>query len=81
MKKKQDVPIRNLVVDDEFRAALQRAVDVANRLVSRAESIRKFTVLPADFTEESGHLTPSLKLKRAAIGRDFEKEIEALYRN
>ncbi|MFB7080263.1 AMP-dependent synthetase/ligase [Streptomyces sp. NPDC056308] len=80
MTKKQDVPIRDLVGDDELRAALQRAVDEANRLVSRAESIRRFTVLPVDFTEEGGHLTPSLKLKRDAIARDFEAEIDALYR-
>ncbi|NEE53817.1 long-chain fatty acid--CoA ligase, partial [Streptomyces sp. SID8455] len=51
-----------------------------NRLVSRAESIRKFVVLPVDFTEEKGHLTPSLKLKRDAIARDFTAEIEGLYR-
>ncbi|MFD4942003.1 AMP-dependent synthetase/ligase [Streptomyces sp. NPDC058239] len=80
MKKKQDVPIRELVADEELHSALQRAVDEANRLVSRAESIRKFAVLPGDFTEDSGHLTPSLKLKRDVIARDFEKEIEALYR-
>ncbi|MFD7526476.1 AMP-dependent synthetase/ligase [Streptomyces sp. NPDC059849] len=80
MKKKQNVPMRELVDDEELRTALQRAVDEANRLVSRAESIRKFAVLPVDFTEENGHLTPSLKLKRAAIARDFEAEIEALYR-
>ncbi|WP_326817280.1 AMP-dependent synthetase/ligase [Streptomyces sp. NBC_01762] len=80
MRKKQDVPIRELVADEELRGALQRAVDEANRLVSRAESIRKFVVLPVDFTEEGGHLTPSLKLKRDAILRDFEVEIEALYR-
>ncbi|MEL5959607.1 AMP-binding protein [Streptomyces sp. CLV115] len=80
MKKKQNVPMRELVDDEELRTALQRAVDEANRLVSRAESIRKFAVLPVDFTEESGHLTPSLKLKRDAIARDFEAAIEALYR-
>ncbi|WP_406451254.1 AMP-dependent synthetase/ligase [Streptomyces sp. NBC_00876] len=80
MKKKQDVPMRDLVHDEELRSALQRAVDDANRLVSRPESIRKFTVLPVDFTEEGGHLTPSLKLKRDAIARDFEAEIEELYR-
>lgn len=80
MKKKQDVPMRELVHDEELRAALQRAVDEANRLVSRAESIRKFTVLPGDFTEDGGHLTPSLKLKRDAIARDFAGEIEELYR-
>ncbi|THA29867.1 long-chain fatty acid--CoA ligase [Streptomyces sp. A1277] len=80
MRKKRDVPLRELVHDEELRSALQRAVDEANRLVSRAESIRKFTVLPVDFTEEGGHLTPSLKLKRDAIARDFADEIEALYR-
>ncbi|WP_406293082.1 AMP-dependent synthetase/ligase [Streptomyces sp. NBC_00624] len=80
MRKKQDVPIRDLVADEELRGALQRAVDEANRLVSRAESIRKFVVLPVDFTEAGGHLTPSLKLKRDAILRDFEAEIEELYR-
>ncbi|MCX4676418.1 AMP-dependent synthetase/ligase [Streptomyces sp. NBC_01433] len=80
MRKKQDVPMRDLVNDEELRAALQRAVDEANRLVSRPESIRKFTVLPGDFTEASGHLTPSLKLKRDAIARDFSAQIEELYR-
>ncbi|MGW8887996.1 AMP-dependent synthetase/ligase [Streptomyces sp. NPDC055749] len=80
MRKKQDIPMRDLVNDEELRTALQRAVDEANRLVSRAESIRKFAVLPVDFTEESGHLTPSLKLKREAIARDFGAEIEELYR-
>nr|WP_107468381.1 AMP-dependent synthetase/ligase [Streptomyces sp. TSRI0281] len=80
MRKKQDVPMRDLVNDEELRAALQRAVDEANRLVSRAESIRKFTVLPGDFTEASGHLTPSLKLKRDAIAQDFSAQIEELYR-
>ncbi|TVP38920.1 long-chain fatty acid--CoA ligase, partial [Streptomyces griseus subsp. griseus] len=71
MTKKQDVPMRELIHDEELRTSLQKAVDEANRLVSRAESIRKFTVLPVDFTEEKGHLTPSLKLKREAIARDF----------
>ncbi|MES9509075.1 AMP-dependent synthetase/ligase [Streptomyces sp. NPDC000609] len=80
MKKKQHVPIRELVDDDELRTVLRRAVDEANRLVSRAESIREFAVLPVDFTEESGRLTPSLKLKRDVIARDFAEEIEALYR-
>lgn len=80
MNKKSGIPTRELVHDDDLRATLQRAVDEANRLVSRAESIREFTVLPVDFTEEGGHLTPSLKLKRSAIARDFGAEIEALYR-
>ncbi|WP_030201839.1 long-chain fatty acid--CoA ligase [Streptomyces sp. NRRL S-87] len=79
MRKKQDVRMAQLVHDEELRADLQRAVDDANRLVSRAESIRRFAVLPVEFSEASGHLTPSLKLRRAAIVRDFEREIDELY--
>jgi len=58
---------------------IQQAVDGANSMVSRAESIRRFAVLPYDFTEERGHLTPSLKLRRTAIVRDYEHEIAKLY--
>ncbi len=79
MKKKQRVPMAELVTDEVLLADIQDAVDDANKLVSRAESIRRFTVLPVDFTEEAGHLTPSLKLRRAAIARDFAEEIEELY--
>ncbi|MFJ4779885.1 AMP-dependent synthetase/ligase [Streptomyces sp. NPDC088762] len=79
MHKKTGVPMRELVRDEALRADLQRAVDEANRLVSRAESIRSFTVLPGDFTEARGHLTPSLKLKRGAILRDYAREVEELY--
>ena len=71
MHKKRDVPLAALVRDERLLADLQRAVDDANELVSRAESIRRFAVLPADFTPESGHLTPSLKLRRTAVTRDF----------
>jgi len=69
-----------LTDDEEVRAVLQRAVDEANKLVSRPESIRRFAVLPRDFTEWEGHLTPSLKLRRDAIVRDFAEAVEALYR-
>ncbi|MCX4527421.1 MULTISPECIES: long-chain fatty acid--CoA ligase [unclassified Streptomyces] len=80
MRKKQGVPIGELVGDEELRADVQRAVDEANRLVSRAESIRRFTVLPGEFTERRGHLTPSMKLKRGAVARDYAREINDLYR-
>jgi long-chain acyl-CoA synthetase len=79
MKRKQDVPLAELIEGDELRGALQRAIDEANRLVSRPESIRRFLVLPTDFTEANGRLTPSLKLRRAAITADFATEIEELY--
>jgi len=59
--------------------ALDRAVTRANEAVSRAESIRKIRILPTDLTEENGYLTPSLKVKRALVLRDFAAEIDALY--
>jgi long-chain acyl-CoA synthetase len=76
---KHPVPPELLMDDPELNVILQRAIDEANKLVSRPESIRRFAVLPGDFTELAGHVTPTLKLKRAAIERDFSKEIEELY--
>ena len=66
--------------DDRVREAVQGAIDQANKLVSKAESIRSFALLSAEFTVESGHLTPSLKLKRAAVVSDFSDHIDRLYR-
>jgi len=60
-------------------AEVQRAVDEANKSVSKAESIRKFTILAGDFTEDNGYLTPSLKLKRNIVMKDYASEVEALY--
>ncbi|WP_291041427.1 AMP-dependent synthetase/ligase [Herbiconiux sp.] len=60
-------------------AEVQRAVDEANALVSRAESIRKFVVITDDFTEASGHLTPKLTIKRNVILKDYAPIIENIY--
>jgi long-chain acyl-CoA synthetase len=60
-------------------AEVQRAIDAANETVSRAESIRKFTILPIEFTEASGHLTPKMSIKRNVILEDFGDEIETMY--
>ncbi|MEV0584683.1 AMP-dependent synthetase/ligase [Nonomuraea sp. NPDC050310] len=65
--------------DVEIHAAVQSAIDAANLTVSRAEQIKKFTILDIDLTEESGHLTPTLKIKRNLVLRDFAPQIEALY--
>ncbi|GAA2279866.1 AMP-dependent synthetase/ligase [Nonomuraea roseoviolacea subsp. roseoviolacea] len=65
--------------DPEIRAEVQQAVDRANATVSKAEQIKKFTILHADITEESGHLTPTLKIKRNIVMRDFAADVEALY--
>ena len=51
----------------------------ANKAVSKPESIRKFTVLAGDFTEDNGYLTPSLKLKRNIVMKDYAVDVEALY--
>ncbi|MFJ9664093.1 AMP-dependent synthetase/ligase [Streptomyces sp. NPDC101219] len=79
MNGKHPVPPELLADDAELLAILQRAVDEANKMLSRPESIRRFAVLPVDFTEAAGHLTPSMKLRREAIMRDFADEVEALY--
>ena len=66
--------------DPDVRAELQKAVDEANRAVSKAESIRVFRILPGDFTEANGMLTPSLKVKRAVVAKEYADEIAAIYR-
>jgi long-chain acyl-CoA synthetase len=66
-------------VNKAVLAEIQRAVDHANESVSRAESIRKFTLLPIELTEDSGHLTPKMSIKRNIIMRDFDDEIQAMY--
>ena len=71
--------IADLTEDPDLRAEIQAAVEDANAAVSKAESIRKFRILPDDWTEEGGQLTPSLKLKRNVVMRECRDEIEALY--
>ena len=68
-------------VNKTVLAEIQRAVDHANEGVSRAESIRKFSLLTVEFTEDSGHLTPKMSIKRNIIMRDFAMEIETMYSN
>ncbi|MBR5950904.1 MAG: long-chain fatty acid--CoA ligase, partial [Actinomycetaceae bacterium] len=60
-------------------ASLDRAVIRANAAVSRAESIRRFHVLDTDFTVTNGYLTPSMKVRRQAILKDFAEQVDKLY--
>ncbi len=76
---KPEMDVATAATDPDVLAALDVAVQRANRAVSRAESIRKFTVLTTDFTVDNGYLTPSLKVKRALVLKDFEAEIEGIY--
>ncbi|MFF1874219.1 long-chain fatty acid--CoA ligase [Streptomyces sp. CB03911] len=71
--------VAELREDADLLAALQSAVDDGNAAVSHAEAVKKFRVLDTVFSEASGHLTPSLKLKRNLVLKDFAADVEALY--
>jgi long-chain acyl-CoA synthetase len=71
--------VEDLVDDADLRAEIETAVEDANKAVSKAESIRKFRILPEEWTEEGGQLTPSLKLKRNVVMRENKDDIAALY--
>jgi long-chain acyl-CoA synthetase len=77
---RSSMSVHEAAADEAIRAEVQKAVDEANRAVSRAESVRRFRILPVDFTEESGYLTPSLKVKRSVVLKDFAEDVESLYR-
>ncbi|MCU0296223.1 MAG: long-chain fatty acid--CoA ligase [Candidatus Nanopelagicales bacterium] len=77
--KPADTPLDEVAKDPEVVAAVQAAVDDANKAVSNAEAIKKFHILGVDWTEEGGQLTPSMKLKRNVVMGEFSDEVEALY--
>ena len=77
--KPADTPLEELVDDPDVKAELDAAVADANKAVSQAEAIKRYRVLATDFTEENGLLTPSLKLKRSVVVKEFDAEVEALY--
>jgi len=77
--KKDGATLAELVNDPDLVAVIQTAVDEANKAVSRAESIRKFTILPVDFTIAGGHLTAKLSVKRHVVAKEFAAEIAALF--
>jgi long-chain acyl-CoA synthetase len=81
--KNNDLPemsVEQAAENEAVQAEVQRAVDEANKAVSKAESIRRFRLLSVDFTEEAGYMTPSLKLKRNVVMKDFAHEVDELYR-
>jgi long-chain acyl-CoA synthetase len=76
---KGDTPLASLVEDPDLNAAIQTAVDDANKAVSHAEAIKKFKILSVDWTEEGGQITPSLKLKRNVVMQEFAADVASLY--
>jgi long-chain acyl-CoA synthetase len=77
--KPADTDPAELVRDPQLREEVQQAVNEANKAVSQAEAIKKFTILPGDWTEAGGQLTPSLKLKRNLVMTECADDIAALY--
>jgi long-chain acyl-CoA synthetase len=71
--------VAGLREDLELRGEIQQAVDEANKSVSSAESIKVFRILPRDFTEATGELTPSMKVKRNVVQKEYADEIAAIY--
>jgi len=80
-RKEATASVADLADDPDLVGEIDRAVTESNKSVSHAESIRKFRVLPVDFTVLTGELTPTLKIKRNVVTERFAAEIEALYRN
>ncbi|GAB2708331.1 AMP-dependent synthetase/ligase [Kitasatospora kifunensis] len=76
---RQPATVAELIQDPALLAAVQEAVDEGNKAVSHAEAVKKFRILDTEFSEANGYLTPSLKLKRNVVLKDFAGEIEALY--
>jgi long-chain acyl-CoA synthetase len=71
--------VGDLATDPDLVAEVDAAVKQANQQVSHAESIRKFRILPVDFTEDTGELTPTMKVKRNVVAEKFASDIEAIY--
>jgi long-chain acyl-CoA synthetase len=77
--KPAEATVADLRDDPDLVASVQHAVDDANKAVSRAESIRKFRILQDDFTQEDGHLSAKLGIRRSVLAKEFAQDIEALY--
>ena len=75
----ESTTLEEAVESPVVRAAVQDLITQANSSVSQAEAIKSFRIVASDFTEASGHLTPSMKVKRAQVMKDFETVIEEMY--
>ena len=76
---KSDLSLSQAAKNPVVLAELQRKIDEVNATVSNAEGIKKFAVIESELSEESGHLTPSLKIKREIVARDFAPIIDEIY--
>jgi long-chain acyl-CoA synthetase len=79
MGKPADAGVADLVDDPDLRAEIAQAVEDANQAVSRAEQIREFRILPGDFTEAGGEMTPTMKVKRSVVAKTYAADIASIY--
>jgi long-chain acyl-CoA synthetase len=77
--KDESLTAADLMADAEVLAEIQGAVDEANKAVSNAEAIKKFVLVADEWTEEGGQMTPSMKLKRGVVQKEYEAQIEEIY--
>ena len=77
--KDANATVADLTTDPDLMAEVELAIKDANQVVSKAEAIRKFRILPVDFTEDTGELTPTMKVKRNVVAEKFASDIEAIY--
>ena len=73
------IAVEDLLGSEAMRADVQKTVDVVNAQVGRVEQVKKFVILPHDLTQETGELTPTMKVKRNVVSEKYEREVEALY--
>jgi long-chain acyl-CoA synthetase len=74
-----DIPVDDLPASEAMRAEVQKAVDEVNSHVGRVEQIKKFEILPHDFTQETGEMTPSLKVKRNVVNEKYADVVDQVY--
>jgi len=77
--KDANATVADLATDPDLMAEVELAIKDANQAVSKAEAIRKFRILPVDFTEDTGELTPTLKVKRNVVNQKYAELFDALY--
>jgi long-chain acyl-CoA synthetase len=77
--KPDDATVADLREDPQLRGEIQTAIDEANKAVSKAEAIKKFRILQRDFTEAGGELTPTMKVKRNVVMKQYADEVDAIY--
>lgn len=76
---KVGLTLDDAATDEDVHAEIQSYIDLANQSVSKAESVRKMVILPTELSQETGHVTPSEKLRRASVIADFDGAMTELY--